>query len=101
MSGDHHVPVKIEDLSRLAVDEKNRLYWDGKLALSPSQTRLAVAVAIAAILGSIGTVANATVSWLTYFKRQQAQVVQAVPVAQTAPRESGGLPEKQTPAKPK
>jgi hypothetical protein len=99
MSQDH-VPIKVQDLDRLTVDGKNRIYWDGKLALSPAQTRLAVAVAIAAMLGSIGTVANATVSWLTYLKRQNAPVIQAVPVPQSAPFVSGQPPEKQVPTKP-
>jgi hypothetical protein len=86
-------PIQIKDLNRLTVDDRSRLYWDGKLTLSPAQSRFAVVVAIAAILGSLGTVANATVSWLTYLQRLNAPAVTPIQPVTSAP----ALPEKQTP----
>lgn len=92
-------PLRPKDLDRLAIDPKKGFYWDGKLMLSPAQTGLAVAVAIAAICSSIGTVANATVNWLTYLERHKTPpVTQPTPAPLQTPTPSIA-PSQRAPAK--
>jgi hypothetical protein len=96
-------PIEPEDVGRFSIDDKNNLYWDGHLIhtesilkLSGSQTLLARAVAVAALLGSLATVANATASWLTYSHRPQPVVANA----RSAPLLAVPAPTKSAPQKP-
>ena len=54
--------LRIADLKRLGIDDRNRLYWDGKrievrqrIALSIWQRRIAIAVSLCAMLGGLGS----------------------------------------------
>ena len=68
--------IKPHEVGRFSVDEENRLYWDGKIiqteslvVLSGRQSRWAIAVAIAAIVGALATALNAgTNVWVAFFK---------------------------------
>jgi hypothetical protein len=61
-------PITLKDIGKLGIDEKNNLYY-GEVRLTPEQNRLAKAVAVAAIVASLGTIANAAASWITLLKR--------------------------------
>ena len=57
-------PIGIEDLGRIGINRANELFWDGRrieirrsLALTGLQKAVAAIVTVAAILGSLGSIA--------------------------------------------
>lgn len=66
-------PLATADLSRLAIDEDGKLYWDGKpvevrrrLSLSPEQTLAAGIVAVFLMIGAIGAAAQGSLALLDW-----------------------------------
>lgn len=62
-------PLATADLSRLAIDEAGKLYWDGKpvevrrrLSLSPQQVTAAAIVAVFLVIGAIGAAAQGSLA---------------------------------------
>jgi len=60
-SSSHLHQLATADLTRLAIDEDGKLYWDGKpvevrrrLSLSPEQTLIAGIVAVILVIGALG-----------------------------------------------
>jgi hypothetical protein len=69
------------ELGHFGLDEQNRLHWDGQiihtsaaLNLTPKQNRFAKILGVAALAGSLATIANAAASWLNYLRQRQMDV---------------------------
>ena len=58
--------ITIDELDHLAVDENNRLYWDGKPVVTDERLTLAWWVNVAVVIGALSTLALAVLDVLRF-----------------------------------
>lgn len=76
-------PIQIQNIGRLSLDKKNRLYWDEELIHTEAILGFSVwqkrFVALFGFLATVGTVFNAAAAWTTFATRKPA-VINVQPV---------------------